>query len=698
MSARERKLKIAVNKLSKYYDLLTTSDLSQYIAAGGAPTAINPTGTPIAAGTSGTRPSDSDLDRDDIVLAELINSFLDVTEGAYTTAELLNIFSQRLGVQTNDRSPETESLKEKYKRLFHIISDAQYAHDMPFPDAVARLKNTGICHGGTNVTTQLIENTGIINANPNNPTKAQPGLSVIISNSNQVSVTNKFTNACSLFLNSIPAIEISKAMPYLEVNMIIPVKAINNNRITAPSIYKFLFGGANVDNGSILETLSLANQENRNNNSNPDLPNAYTTVGMEAFLMPQTLVNANNITDTEITANPVIDKFRPFLSLKEFSLNEVQSFEAYGYQTGKLSLTLHDRSRLSQIAEFVRADLRGGTEILVEFGWCHMESEQGSNPNNIYADLINGMRKRIKFQVINSSFTFDDNGQVDINLDLSTLGEASLTTEPCVSDGVNVTDTIQAINRITQAIAEIRNNSRVLNPPATSTTSTGQQQSQQRQQSNESTREIRGIQFLNVAQDAYSNLTLSRDQQQELRTLLNSLQHMPNVEDVRSLNYLLNELYAGQQGGSNSRGRTGVADRLRTQIQNQIRDKMNSLKKNNDDPFLISSNIYHSEAATATRIAARRRARAGSTTTDTSATGTTGATDSNSGATFSSPDGTVNPDLVSSTIPDPIEPADPETVSSNPLGTSLGSNSRFVPDNAPRRGFVFDGYAAIFGE
>jgi hypothetical protein len=611
MPNREIKLKVAVNKLSKYYDLLTTSDLSQYIAAGGAPTSTQPTGTPVAAGTAGTRPSDADLDRNDVVLGELINNFLDVSEGAYTTAQLLNIFAQRFGIATQEQNAETNALKEKYKRLFHIVSDAQYAHDMPFPETMAKLKTTGIARSGESVTTQMLRNNNIINSNPNDPSKTHPGLSVIVSNTNQVSVANRFTNACSLFLNSIPAIEMSKAMPYLEVNILFPSRAINNSRLNAPSIYKFLFGGATVDNGSILENLSLANQENRLAGSNPDAPTSYTTIGMEAFLMPQTLVNADNINDTQISANPAIDKFRPFLSLKEFSFNEAQAFQAYGFKTGKLSLTLHDRSRLSQIAEFVRSDLRGGTEILIEFGWCHMEAEQASNPKNIYADIINGMRKRCKFQVVNSSFTFDDNGQVEVNLDLSTLGETSLTTEPSVNDGVNVTDSIRTINLITEEIARLRSNSRLLNPPATTTTATGQQQSNQQQQSTSSSREIRGIQFLNVAQDAYSNLTLTREQQQEMRTLLASLQHMPNESEVRRIRYLLGTLYNDQQGhdGPNRTGGTGSAtERLRSQIQNQIRDKMNSLKKNNDDPFLLSSNDVEAIQAAATRIAARRRA------------------------------------------------------------------------------------------
>lgn len=615
MPNRERKVVIAANKLSKYYSLLTTSDLSQYIAAGGAPTAIQSSATPAAASATGTRPSDSSLDRDDIILSELINLFLDVSEGAYTTAELLNILSERLGIQGGRTDDETRALQERYQSFFHIVSDAQYAHDMPFPKTMHRLKYTGVSHrpNSSEVTSLLLSNNNQINANANNPTKLQPGLSVIVSNTNQISLANKFTNACSLFLNAIPAIEISKAMPYLEVNILVPVKAINNNRLTAPSIYKFLFGGRQVTPNSVLETLSLANQETRSTGSNPNAPTSYTNIGMEAFLMPQTLINADNINDTQISANPAIDKFRPFLSLKEFSCNETQSFEAYGYQTAKLSFTLHDRSRLSQIAEFVRADLRGGTEILIEFGWCHMEAEQGSNPNNVYADIINGMRKKIKFQVTTSSFTFDDNGQVEVNLDLATLGDVGLTTEPSVGDGVNVTDSLQSINRLTERIAVLRTTSRALNPTTSEGQSGGQQRAGAQQQSNSSSREIRGSQILNAAQDIYSNLVLTSEQQQQIREFTASSDQMPSAPELREINYLLTTLYGNQQGsnGSNRSG-GGVANQLRSQIQNQIKAKLDSLPKNNNDPFLISSNDAAAIAAAAdrSRIAARRRAAA----------------------------------------------------------------------------------------
>ena len=271
---------------------------------------------------------------------------------------------------------------------------------------------------------------------------------------------------------------------------------------------------------------------------------------------------------------------------------------------------MHDRSRLSQIAEFVRADLRGGTEILIEFGWCHIEAEQGSS-SNVYADIINGMRKKIKFQVTTSSFTFDDNGQVEVNLDLATLGDVGLTTEPSVGDGVNVTDSLQAINRLTERIAVLRTTSRALNPTTSEGQSGGQQRANAQQQSNSSSREIRGSQILNAAQDIYSNLVLTSEQQQQIREFTASSNQMPSATELREINYLLTTLYGNQQGsnGSNRSG-GGVANQLRSQIQNQIKAKLDSLAKNNNDPFLISSNDAAAIAAAAdrSRIAARRRA------------------------------------------------------------------------------------------
>lgn len=596
MPNRELKLQLAVEKLSRYYDLRTIRNLSNYIGAGGTNlTGIGETNPAETLGVESSTPTTSPMSyEEDTAIGEVINAFLDITIGAYTTKELLNFFATRFGIvspPTGEDATAVTDLQNRYKRIFHIVSDAQYAHDMPFPDFLERMKNASI--------RELISDTNLIAADSEEPTKRKPGLSVILSQTSRISISNRFTNACSLFFNAVPAIEISKAIPYLEVNMLIPDVAVERNdssRLVSPTIYKFLFGGIQASPGSTLNTLSVANEQPRTPVS-PDRPTIYTNVGMEAFLMPQTLVNPDAATAQQNFGNVILDKFRPFMSIREASFTEQQSYAAYGYQTGKLSLTLHDRSRLNEIAQFVRPDTRGNTEIILEWGWCHSESENSLDSKNVFADLINGMRKRTKCQVTNSSFTFDDNGQVNIELDLATVGELGLTTESVGTDDVNVTNSLNAINNIIELIGTIRNNSRFLSS-ASSTETTTTSGTPSSTPNSTGTRpgggaEIRGIQFLNTASDTYSNLVLTREQREELNSLQASLRTLPQTDDIRNLRYLLEELY-GSSSGSGRRRRSGtsetpITERLRSQIQHQIRERMTTLKKGLEDPFLIGT-------------------------------------------------------------------------------------------------------------
>lgn len=400
-----------------------------------------------------------------------------------------------------------------------------------------------------------------------------------------------------MFLNSIPAIEISRAVPYLEVNILIPeiaVQRTEQNRLVSSTLYKFLLGGTQAQPGTVLNQLSTANELQRQPVS-PDRPEVYTNVGMEAFLAPQTLVNPDAAINVDNFGNIVLDKFRPFMSIKEFNFSVRQAYSAYGYGSGNISLVLHDRSRLNEIAQFVRPDIRGNTEILIEWGWSHMDSENNANPNNVYADIINGMRQKQKFQVLNSQFTFNDNGEVDITLDISTVGEGALTTESIATGDVDITNSLATINDIIDTIAQIRDNSPTLNPPESTTTTSGAGEATASGSPSRTTRspEIRGIQFLNTATEAYSNLVLTREQRQELRRLEASLRTLPASDDITRLRELLSQLYGpgrdSTRTGPNRTSSSPLVEQLRSQIQNQIRDIMANLKKGEEDPFLIGT-------------------------------------------------------------------------------------------------------------
>ena len=591
MPNRERKLHLAVEKLSKYYDLRTTRQLSNYLAAGGAGTSINPIGSaPTEAASASSNSGMETLQ--DTMMGEIINAFLDVTIGAYTTKELLEYLANRLGIispPTGEDANSIQQLQERYQQIFHIVSDAQYSHDMPYPEFLTIMKNASI--------KELVSDTNLIAEGSEIPSKEKPGLSVILSQTSRISIANRFSNACSLFFNAIPATEISRAIPYLEVNILIPDVAVQRseqNRLVSPTLYKFLLGGTQAQPGTVLNQLSIANEQQRQPIS-PDRPEIYTNVGMEAFLSPQTLVNPDAAINVDNFGNIVLDKFRPFMSLKDFNFSVRQAYSAYGYGSGQLSLVLHDRSRLNEISQFVRPDIRGNTEILIEWGWCHMDSENNSNPNNIYADIINGMRQKQKFQVTNSEFTFNDNGEVDITLQIATVGEGALTTESIATGDVDITNSLEQINSIIDTIAQIRDNSPTLNPPESTTTTSGTPAATATGSSSRSTRnpEIRGIQFLNTATEAYSNLVLTREQIQELRRLEASLRTLPATEDITRLRDLLSQLYGpgrdSSRAGPNRTSSSPLVEQLRSQIQNQIRDIMANLKKGEEDPFLIGT-------------------------------------------------------------------------------------------------------------
>lgn len=609
MSIRaEIKMQRAVERLTKYFGLLTTRDLANTIAAAGRTDSLETLSSPTP--ESPPIPQPSEMNTEDLILGNILNDLIDVGVGCFTTKQLLERFAQQLGIlgSTEEDASTLEPLRRRYSELIQIVSDAQYHDELPFADGRHQNLRTASVK-------ELISDSdpGLLASGATEPTKQNPGLSAIITQTNKLSLENRFSNAVSLFLNSIPNIEMSKAVPYLEINILVPLQSVqrSGDRLIAPTIYKFLLGGTNAPPGSLLEQLSLANEERRSIDPSLDragntvetvdssgtvvrTENIYTTIGMEVFTSPQTLVNPDAANNVDNFGNIILDKFRPFLSINDMSFTEQSSFSAYGYQTATLSLTLHDRSRLNEIAEFVRPDVRGRTEIVIEWGWMHIESENNTNPDNIWADLINGMRKRLKFQITNSSFNFEEGGEVKISLNLATMGEIAGTTEPCIND-VNVRPMLDQINLLVETVSRIATTNTTLNPPTSTTgtsgTATGTASGATSRPSG--TREIRGIQFLNQISDIYSNLTLSRERREELNQLTRSLAALPQTDDIRRLRYLIQELYgSAERGGSRRTGRTGsssLASALRSQIQNQIRIKLNELKKGTNDPFLIGT-------------------------------------------------------------------------------------------------------------
>lgn len=613
MSRREIRLAQAINKLANYYGQFTTGDLSRFLASSSPGTTVAPDATTPTPATERLLNYTPLFDRDDQMLGDLINMLIDVSDGAYFVKDMVNICRDILGLSTEGADAETEAIRENFKRYMTIISDSPNSPTLPIAEKYEKIKKTLISlHGdAAAVADSSSESTedsesprngyyyflsgdtvGSINSRPE-PTKESPSVALIMSHTPMLSLNNRFTNAVSIFLNGMPGIEMNRSMPYLDVQMIAGRPAVRDDKLFAPSIYKFLLGAETAQSGTVLYDLQSANSS-----SSPELANIrgnYTIMGMEGFTNPQTLVPIN-LNDSTKRVTEVFDKFQPFMSILDFTVDVQQSYGANAFRTAKLSLMLHDRSRMAEVAELFRPDLIFGTQFLIDYGWIHPDGEINGQTNNAYADLINGMRFKEKYSVTNWNFSFGENGQVKVDLDLSTVGEVSFQQELIVNDGINVGNTTSRINRLIERIGELRRD--IFDRESGDTTTPGSSaaagtDSSETNSSNGSTRrrEIRGIQFLDTVNDVFNNLTLNAEQNRQMREFMSYLSTNSGIPNVSELRNLIVELYGDARNGTSRANSTSLTRTVANQVREQLRIKLASLNIDNQDPLLINEGL-----------------------------------------------------------------------------------------------------------
>lgn len=574
---REQRLRDAVESLSKYYGLRTSTEEIFGI--------VNRIRNSTASGQGITSGRTTEITRnpaDEISqkLANTINDILNSTIGAYKSEDIARKIQEAI---SNDEN--SDGLIENFGKMIQIIGDGQYVRNIrnTFPNApYQKLKYASI--SGT-------EGPGTLRgrpATPNSdskpilkfPADERPPLaggpnipesgpntsdcSIILLNTPSLNISNRNTKPVSIFLNGIPPIEFAKAVPYMEVNFEFPMSAIDSesNRLLAPSLYKFILGGAEARAPSLLNTLQTANSssniDDSSGTSQTNINRNYTVMGMEAFTSPQIIFNQRNQQNSEARNNRVLDPTRPILSIKSFSTSEVPSYSTYSYRTAQLQMTLHDRSRMSDVASFFRADLRGNTRVDIEYGWIHPEGEKINQNSNVspYVNLINGMRRREKYQIRNSSFQFNDSGKVEITLELVTLGQSQIATEIIINNEDTARAAILEINQLQETLSDLIGSTNLRNDG----------------DDDRPTVRLNGIQVLDAASDSFSSgLTLSPEQRRQFRTLLNELS-----SGARSGNQIYNDIAQNLEsiwGDDGSSGQAAaVLSGLQTQIANTLKD------------------------------------------------------------------------------------------------------------------------------
>jgi len=362
------------------------------------------------------------------------------------TNNSINAFPIRVFLDIGDPKNNLENLE---KNSFSEEIRALYKSESRNEAIKLKIQGSGANDGRTVINKPFsikkmlgLENSSVINNNPDeNPKKSSPHLASYQIFDESLAIGNRQTLELASFFNLIPTIELSRAVPIVSAKFSLP-KTISRNtgsrrdEFSVANNADFLFGSspdsakASMDayrGDSFIKTI----ESQRSGNTAEKLG---INSNLDIFLSPQTLVNANEEyigLDTEFStadksrsgrANPVIDKMRPFMTIESFDIDVKPTRGLLSYKTGQLNLVLHDRSRMIDIAPFIKPDLFGafGSEISIEYGWAHPD---GSNP---YGAMLNLLRATEKYMIVNSSFSLQQTGEVKISLSLAMLGATDI--------------------------------------------------------------------------------------------------------------------------------------------------------------------------------------------------------------------------------------------------------------------------------
>ncbi len=567
----------AVEKLSKYFGVLNAEDLSALIAfqeLQGYTNQIPP---------DNLRPSQAEI--------KLVDLIINTREGALPVIDEVIISNAEENNNESNTVPTVFTVNSSRNDLVTALKYYTTNNNTVNTDLEDELAKFAKLHHSSplNETPYSVADIGNMLGLQNEDYIVKK-LSAIEIYSPNISPSSKETEGLSIIFNGIPNLEMARLLPYLDIQFMFGKDTTDfNGNLLAPSIYKFLEGAVQVRDNSKLALITRASEVGGRITGATNQTGRLATAGFELFTSPQTMVNAdtpnpvyNRLSsgDAEysLRSTSVIDKFRPFLSFKEFSVDLAPSGAGlFSFKTGKLVFVLHDRSRLHEIADLVKSDLYGTTEIMIEYGLIHPDQPEAGN---YYADLFNSTRVKEKYGIKNSQFTFDEVGQVEITLELFTKGSTDIFLVNIAEASDATRQTLVRIEDMGQIISIFRQSI-----PNESGGNGG----------NNASREIRGIQALDTLSDIRNNIRLTPTLVNQIRELRSSLRGVAERNrDVGGILEAFTELFGevnqSRAARTNNRELPASTDaplleQLSYSIQDELRSQFRILKEG-IDPFL----------------------------------------------------------------------------------------------------------------
>jgi hypothetical protein len=518
----------ALREFSPYFGLKTTSDLVNAVQL-----------EQVSGATNQGAADPRDTLRPSRVAGSVIDFLIDTSTGALTTPDIIRGINALTGRDSADNGQSVyDEINQRLKVYFSSSDNFRITGAQETAGLETFLTSQGM------------------NQNPSSPTKDQPTMSVFQIFDSRISPYVKNGTALTMFMNFLPNIELQRCTPFLDIQFIAPSSPLDGTgKLRTLSLNKFLLGAQNIRSEGVLHDLAFANTvEGRDSDRNPA---SFTDSGMELFTAPQTLQNISDINnfDPSLRSVPIRDPFRPFMSIESLNIDVVsQSSGLASFKTAKLAIILHDSSRLAEISEMVKPDLYGKSEVLIEYGWQHPDADLPVRQNP-YGALIHGMRCKEKYSIYNSSFAFDEVGQVKITLQMAMLCASDLSTQN-IASSERVIRAQETVERISRTIGAIRTELRAHQYPGA--------------------QEIRGSQVLDAAEDVRHQFRFSQELKTSLRELQASVRGNRN-QNLSRLATQIQNLYMPRTGPS-------AVNRLQNSIADEINVKISSMQGSRD-PF-----------------------------------------------------------------------------------------------------------------
>jgi len=561
MALVDDKLSFVVEALGRYFSIISKEEFISVLAFGGEEDLAE-------FGTTSFTDNDP--------LRKLVRLLMNTTEGGVIQYDIVKELGDML---SGDDAADQDIAASLYK----FVGE---------PDSFETMGISGM--PASSVSIKEMIGGSILNQVFASPQKSDPNLTATCVFPVRLTPAQRDTGAVALFMNAIPTLEFSRCIPYLDITLITPNKPVSDDgRIQTISIMQFLIGQAKLEEDSVNEYLQSATsmdaisdfvetQDAAMASGDEELLEevaaGISTAGMELFTAPQTLVPMNETyddftvdpeatTDDEVDSGeklpsyggtrgaPIIDRTRPFMSINDFNITVTPSKGMMSHKTADLSLTLHDRSRLSEIAEFVKPDLYGRTELMITYGWSHPDDSAASADaglsGNFFGSFLNALKISEKYGIVNSSFSFDEVGQVKIKLKLSMKGSSAVNTTN-ISKGEGVDDIMETIRDLTEAISVLRR--QILGS------------------SSGASEDVGGSTFLGAASDTSSALTIDEETSKAIAKFLGNNR---NPEEGSATDEMVDNLTA--LFGSD--GKSGVVADAKATIAGAVQNKLSIAKR-----------------------------------------------------------------------------------------------------------------------